>query len=366
LPLFSGWRLPRPLVDAALVAGMVAGGAVILIVDRERPAPPWPPANVTLSRAAVARDPLDPAALRNLGLAESLAGDEADADRLMTFTAQRTRRDTPTAAWLLVRGLARGRYGDAFHAADALLRRNVDEASRERLFKLLIAAAHYDVSRPALIARLADAPWWRLAYMRELAATADASDTRQVLAGLAATAKPPGPAELDAYLTRLRADKDYAAAARDWRAFSRPRRDPDTIGDLAAPPPFGWSPVFGEGASSAVEDGALRVDYDGYGAAKLPTRLIALPPGRYTLAWRERVTGDDVRAIAVRVLCGETGPALATAAAPDSAPAPLAQSLDFEVPASGCDGQTLEIAALPGDRRSSVTAWFDRWSLIHR
>jgi hypothetical protein len=346
-------------VDGGLIAAVLAGAAFVFFANRERPEAPWPPRSVTVSRAAVARDPLDPAALRNLGLALDLSGDAADADRVMSVVGARTRRDTPTAAWLLVKRLSQGRYDDAFAAADALLRRNVDDRARERLFKLLIAAAHYDVSRPALIGRLADAPWWRLPYMRELAATADPADTRRVLAGLSRKSAPATAPELDAYLTRLVGDKAYAAAARDWRVFSRPPRDPEAIGDLSAPPPFGWSPVFGEGASSAIEDGALRVDYDGYGAAKLPARLLALPPGRYTLAWRERVTGDDVRAIAVTVVCGEAGAPLAKAA-------PLEQRLDFEVPATGCEGQTLEITPVPGERRSDVTARFDRWSLTRR
>ncbi len=359
MPPSSDRRLSRLLVDGGLVAATIAGAAFVLLANRERPATAWPPGSVTTSRAAVKRDPLDPAALRNLGLALDLSGDAAGADRLMTLVGERTRRDTPTAAWLLVRRLSQGRYDDAFALCDALLRRNVDDRARERLFKLLIAAAHYDVSRPALIGRLADAPWWRLPYMRELATTADPADTRRVLAGLSATATPPTEPELNAYLSRLVGDKAYAAAARDWRAFSRPRRDPDAIGDLAAPPPFGWSPVFGEGASSAVEDGALRVDYDGYGPAKLPARLLALPPGRYTVAWRERVTGDDLRAIAVAVICGDAGAPLATAP-------PQTERLDFEVPTTGCEGQTLATEAIPGDRRSDVTARFDHWSLARR
>ena len=355
----SGRGATRLLFDCGLVVAVVAGVAFVLIANRERPAATWPPGSVTAAKTAVARDPLDPAALRDLGLSLDLSGNSLDADRLMTLVGERTRRDTPTAAWLLVKRLSQGRYDDAFAAADALLRRNVDDRTRERLFKLLIAAAHYDVSRPALVARLADAPWWRLAYMRELVVGADAADARRVVAGLSATTAPPTAAELNAYLTRMVGDKAYAAAAHDWRTFSRPHRDPDAVGDLAAPPPFGWSPVFGEGASSAVEDGALRVDYDGYGAAKLPARLLALPPGRYAIAWRERVTGDDLRAIAVTVVCGEAGAPLATTA-------PLEQRLEFEVPATGCEGQTLAITSVPGDRRSDVTARFDRWGLTRR
>jgi hypothetical protein len=366
LPPFSVRRWSDPLLDGGLIVGVLAGAALVLAANHERPAAPWPPGAVALSRAAVARDPLDAAALRDLGLAFDLSGDAADADQLMSLAGERTRRDTPTAAWLLVQRLSRARYRDAFAAADALLRRDVDEQTRERLFALLVSAAHYDASRLALTVRLAEVPWWRLAFMRELAARAEPDDTRLVLAGLATTADPPTAAELDVYLTRLLEAKAYGAAARDWTAFSRPRRDPDAIGDLTAPPPFGWSPVFGEGASSMIEDGALRVDYDGYGAAKLPVRLIALPPGRYAVMWRERVSGDDVRAIGVTVLCREAGAVLASAAPLASGPAIREQRLDFEVPATGCEGQMLAITPLPRDRRATVTAWFKRWSLARR
>ncbi len=338
---------------------MIAGAIVVVLGNRERTTAPWPPRSVAASRAAVARDPLDPTTLRNLGLALDRAGDAAGADRLMTLAWERTRRDTPTTAWLLVRRLAQGRYPEALATADALVRRDPDDRTRERLFQLLIAAAHYDVSRPALIARLAEAPWWRPAFMREFVATADPADSHAVVAGLAATANPPTPPELDAYLTRLVAGHAYADAARDWRAFSRPRRDPDAIGDLDAPPPFGWSPAFGEGASSAVEDGALRVDYDGYGAARLPVRSLALSPGRYTVTWRERASGDDIGRIAVNIGCGEAATMLASTA-------PTQRRLDFEVPTNGCEGQTLAITALPGERRASMTALFDRWSLGRR
>ncbi len=361
MPPSSVRRIPG-IVDGVLGLAVIAGAAFVLIVNREHPAA-WPPGTVAASRAAVVSDPLDPAALRNLGLALDFSGDAASADRMMTIAGARTRRDTPIDAWLLVRRLSQGRYDDAFKNADALLRRDLDDRTHERLFKLLIAAAHYDVSRPALIARLAEAPSWRLTYMRELAATAETVDTRLVFAGLATTAAAPTPPEVDAYLTRLVADKAYVLAARDWNTFSRPRRDANAVGDLSAPPPFGWSPVIGEGASSAVEDGALRVDYDGYGAPTLPTRLIALEPGRYALTWREHVTGDDIHAIAVTLSCAGGATVLAKAAPIESGTPLRERRLDFVVPPTGCEGQTLAIIPIQGDRRAAVTAWFDHWGL---
>ena len=78
------------------------------------------------------------------------------------------------------------------------------------------------------------------------------------------------------------------------------------------------------------------------------------------------LTDDDIRAIAVKVLCGSDGATLAASVPLDSGPALREQRLDFEIPAADCEGQTLEITPVPGDRRATASAWFDRWSLTRR
>lgn len=350
----------RIAIDGFLAAAVVILAVVAVLANAPEKTAPWPPQGVTAARLDLARDPLDPALERNLALSLDRAGDTLGADRLMTFAGGRSRRDTPTEDWLLVRRLSQGRYGEAFQAADTLLRRGIDEGKRARLFTLLVAAAHYDASRPALVSRLAPSPWWRLAFMRELAAHADPADTRRVLAALAATRKPAVDLELAPYLDRLVDRRDYRAAARDWRDFSRPRRNPAEVNDLKARPPFGWSPAYGEGASSALEGRALRVDYDGYAAPQLPRRLVALAPGLYRITWREKAEGDP--RMAVRVLCAGAETPLAAATA-QTGGAPRFRSLDFVVPPSGCEGQWIAIVPVLGDRRSPASEVFSDWAL---
>ena len=179
----EGPAIRRIATDGLTIAAVLLVAALTLFANRARSPAPWPPPSPQVSRAALARDPLDAAALRNLGLSLDRNGDPAGADRLLTFAGSRSQRDTPTEDWLLVRRLSQGRYDEAFRAADALLRRDIGDGQRASLTRLLVAAAHYDASRPAVIARLAAGPWWRAAVLRELAARADPADTRRVMGG---------------------------------------------------------------------------------------------------------------------------------------------------------------------------------------
>ena len=251
-------------VDGALIGATLLLALFTIVANTPPPIPSWPSGSVGPMRLELARDSLDPVAERNLGLALDLSRSPVDAERLMTFAGSRSRRDTPTEDWLLVRRLSEGRYDDALRAADALLRRDIDEGKRDRLFTLLVAAAHYDASRPALVARLAPSPWWRLAFMRDLAAHAQPPDTQLMFAGLSTTAHPVTDFEVAPFLDVLVDHQDYRGAEQTWRIFSSFRRDPDFVDDLSAPVPFGWSAVFGDGGSSGVDNGVLRIEYDGF------------------------------------------------------------------------------------------------------
>jgi hypothetical protein len=100
---------------------------------------------------------------------------------------------------------------------------------------------------------------------------------------------------------------------------------------------------------------ALRIDYDGASTPQLPAQMLVLAPGRYRLSWRERLAGDPRLAWQVRCIA----PYSATLGSwPISAAVSWrARSETFEAPA-GCRAQRLELTALPGERRSEVTAWF--------
>jgi tetratricopeptide (TPR) repeat protein len=122
------------------------------------------------ARRALANDPLDVDALRDLGLTLAATKGSEAADPVMDAAARLTRRDTVLAAWLMRRRLQQGRPAEALEQADSLLRRDIDPALRARLENVLILAAGDETLRRPLAERLAAGPPWRAAFIRRLIA----------------------------------------------------------------------------------------------------------------------------------------------------------------------------------------------------
>ncbi|HLZ85449.1 MAG TPA: hypothetical protein VKQ54_17945 [Caulobacteraceae bacterium] len=357
-------------LDAALA--LAAAGLALLIVrsavtdvqgaDR-RPDP-----------ARLVRDPLDLPSLRFLGLRLDREGHLAEADVVLRFVGSRTWRDGPTEVWLLRRRLDEGRYREALESADSLLRRDAEGTTRPALFPLLIAAAEDAGARPALVARLVAAPWWRGDFLRALGAQGDAAGALAVFSALARGQTPAAAAEYAPLVDRLVSAGDYGGAYAAWRAIARSReaaapvlRDGDFTG-ASDHTPFTWSAAAGVGASGATDltpDGpatrALRIDYDGFSSPTLPAQLLADTPRRYTLSWRQRIDPAAPERLAWRVRCADTGRVLARA--PAAVPGWREATMSVETPPSGCAAQWLELAAEPGERRSPVTAWYAAFRL---
>jgi len=363
-------RLPGLAGDLALLATSL-GFAVLILASALDEAPLEPSA--ASAPGLIEHDPLDLAALRDLGLDLDHQGRSAEADAILSFVGHRTWRDGPTEVWLLRRRLAQNRFDEAFESADSLLRRDGDGTTRPALFPMFVAAARYAQARPALEARLVGSPWWRQALLQELAARGDIDGARSVFADLAAGKTPPSPQEYAPLIDRLVDAKDYGGALSAWKTLSR-RTDPVSpdlrdgnftgIPDQTA---FTWSAASGVGAISVVDatsGGAagrtLRVDYDGFSSPTLPAQLLVLQPGRYRVTWRERLDRAASAPLYWRVRCGDTGQVLVKdqGAAEMSGGASEWRSMrmDFETPKTGCAGQWLELTANPGDRRDPVTA----------
>ena len=348
-----------------MLAGVVAALAALIILA----AVPGPNHD-----HALARDPLDLSSLRGLGLALERTGQSDQAEAVMRFVGARTWRDGPTQVWLLRRRLDQGRYQDAFRSADALLRRDAEETTRPVLFPLLVAAAAYDDARPALVARLAAAPWWRGDFLRTLAVHGRVLGTASVFTELANTATPPTPAEYAPFVDRLVGEGDYAGAFAVWRRVVRARGVPDQglrDGDFTGRfdgAPFTWSVAAGAGGESETgpaPDGApgwaLRVTYDGFSSPSLPTQLLVLSPGIYRVSWRQRIAPPSPERLFWRIRCADSG--LTAARAPvEGRTATNTRWRDMAmavvIPASGCAGQWLELATAAGERRRPVEAWF--------
>jgi hypothetical protein len=356
-------------VDAALV--LMAVGLGWLIVEAAFVGPGG--ANPTAEPSfRLVRDPLDLPALRELGLRLDRQGRLAEADAILSFVGRRTWRDRPTEVWLLRRRLDQGRYREAIRSVDAVLRQDARGVTRPVLFDLLIAAADDPQARPALVAELTPAPWWRGDFLPALGVRGAPASAVDTLSALALGPTPPLPDEYAPLISRLVSGRDYEGAYTAWRSVARPHglvtatlRDGDFTG-YSDHTPFTWSPASGAGVSSEVEAAprALRIDYDGFSAPNLPAQLLIHPPARYRLSWRERVESGDAEdsgRLFWRVRCADTNAVLARG--PPPVAGWRAVSLTVEARGAGCPAQWLELAADPGERRSPVTAWYAAFRL---
>jgi hypothetical protein len=350
-------------IATAGLAALVVRAAVTTPDDRAKPN----------DRAALAQDPLNLGALRELGLGFDRRGDLARADSILSFVGRRTWRDGPTEVWLLRRRLDQGRYREAFESADSLLRRDAGGATRPILFQLLAAAADLPEARPALTARLAAGPWWRGDFLTELATRGSTDGAEAVFAALARGPTPPIPDEYGPLIARLARSGDLGGAYAAWRSIVRPGgsappalRDGDFTG-VSDSTPFTWSSAAGAGASSEIvglearAGRSLRVDYDGYSSASLPAQLLVDTPRRYSLVWRQRLDPATPERLFWRVRCADTNQVLARA--PRAAPGWRDAMMAVETPPAGCIAQWLELAAAPAERRAPVTGWYAAFRL---
>ena len=358
-------------LESGLLAVALALAALMVTAAFQHSEPLSPPSSVL---SALRRDPLNLQALRTEALAAAAAGQSSRATRMLEFVASQTRRDGPTDAWLLRDRLARGDIPGALACADALLRLDPEGKTRPVLFALLAAAVAYVEARPPLAQRLSENPWWRQDFLQYLGTHGDPAAATSLFSDLAAGPHPGQPVEYAPLIDRLVAARDYDGAVDAWRQAA-PRlaggagalRD----GDFAQAwdhSPFTWRPADGVGATSEARDQvdgpvrrALRIDYDGFGAPSLPAQLLVLPPGRWRLDWRVRAGIQADQRLYWRLRCADSGKVLAGAAGGDVAPPDpgwRSQRLTFETPAGGCRGQWLELIAVPGERRASVSALY--------
>ncbi|MBV8681952.1 MAG: hypothetical protein JO111_03695, partial [Caulobacteraceae bacterium] len=264
--------------------------------------------------------------------------------------------------------------------ADALLRIDGDGVLRLAVFRFLDVIAKDEAARPAVVERLRHRPWWRESWLAHLAQAAastngvvSADDARSIVISLGSGAGRLSEAEYLPYVEMRLARGDFLAARHDWGALaSRPDaeallRDP-TFQTLGGSSPFDWRRASGVGVSSDVEatgngGRALRVDYDGASTPDLPRQIIVLSSGRYSLAWRERITGPP--RIVWRVRCLGPEPRILAQNSPVGAADWRARALTFEV-TPHCPAQELELVPLPGERREDVTGWFAGLALSRR
>lgn len=406
----------RPLtIVVTLVCGLLAGliimGAVGEIYVRRDPAIAlaWQPGRAaalaaiagqqraagTLEAANAARitasealrnNPLEVAAIRELGLAADALGEEDKADALMAIAGSRSLRDMPTQAWLVDRSVRQGRIAEALHRIDALARAAPDV--RDSLLPMLVSLADREDTRKPLTEFLASNPPWRTWFLEQLAARAPTPVALlAVLEGLHKAAGAPLPADdLRPYLIRL---IDMGLIDQAYLSFIRFFVPPDQLaslgnvynGNFDDPPsrlPFDWTVRDNGTATAAVVnrgDGtgvnpALLVEF-AYGRVMFKDvwQMLALAPGAYRLTGQVRADGlRNERGMYWRVYClgerrtviGETERETGTSPWHEFA-------LTFQVPAD-CRGQLLRLelaARIAREQEVTGRIWYDSIA-IHR
>lgn len=329
-----------------------------------------------LSTESLARAPFNARALRVRGLSEARLGDADRADEMLTLAGNWSLRDDPAHAWLIENRLRRGDYRSAFAHADTLARRRAD--LYPSLFRLFTAAAARDPrALPVIASLLAESPPWRAAYLEHLH---QAEDGAPVVGGLAiALQRTEGPFtsyELQR-LYQLWIGGGRVEGIRELRRrLGRPPEgaplqngDFDTAVDDQLLP-FGWTIGTGPGIGAAIlEDDlrpgnpAFRLEYDGFGSGVFTRQLLLLGPGEYALEgqWRAETPLPDMR-LAWQVVCAESGVVLngRGSGLRDGSADWKSFRRTFAIPREDCRAQWVQLAAVPGDRRTTIAAWFDK------
>lgn len=174
------------------------------------------------------------------------------------------------------------------------------------------------------------------------------------VAAAAVEASPPltfrDPGVRRAAVSALLAANDFPRAWALWGAGAAavPLRDPG-LRRLNSGDPFDWQATPGPaGAVDPAPGGGVELTVYGRAPAVLAARRLVLPPGRYRLGYSARTAGLAPGRLRLRVICAESGVAIADAPLA-SRDAPSGARLGFAVPATGCGGQTLDLFAAGGD-----------------
>jgi tetratricopeptide (TPR) repeat protein len=331
----------------------------------------------TWAEAALANDPLNARALRNLGRLAHSAGDEARERTFMQAAARRSIHEAWALDRLLRDSYERKDYDAALDYADALLRTN--SRVMPRVLPVLGRIAEDPKANDRLDALLARNPPWRAAFLSALPrAVSDARTPLRVLLALREAPSPPTLADIRDYVNVLAEHKLYELAYYTWLQFlpSEQLRVAGYLfnGSFEFPPsglPFDW---VMRGGTGATVDIVRRPDQTGERALLIelgPGRVelggvdqtLLLPPGRYR--FNAKYGGEVVgpRGLVWRVTCAGQGAPIGQSAMMVGLARPWKTvEVSFTVPGPDCRAQQLRLsldARMPSEQLVSGSVWYD-------
>lgn len=346
----GNFALARLLVPGA--ARVAANDAVVLPES-----PTAQSAVLQRLRAAVAREPLDAAAIVGLASAEELAGDQERTTRLMQLAVSIDPRNAAARSWLIQRDIRLGRFDQAAFGFDRLI--GLVPEARAQSMGALVLLAQVPQAKSAFDIILAARPTWRPnlfeGLLREPGTAMTVRRYRQFVDKLEL-------APAVAILLR-EGDVGTARALRDRvlgaGVGARSVVDPELTG-LSGVAPFSWSQrMVAGGAITFSGNGAAIFTAPGP-ATEATAQQLLLTSGRYTLLVKGGLVNAEAgpgefatgAALRVRITCdgGERVAELVV----DGASA--LRRLGFGIGEAGCASQTLSLVADPAGSLRPVEA----------
>lgn len=325
-----------------------------------------------LAGQSLSHAPFNVPALRVAGMAAAREGDETTADRILTLAGNWSLRDDVTHGWLVGRRLRQDRSASALAHADTLMRRRAD--LRPAYFDMMIAAAlNHDVQAQAALVRLLarNPPWRRDFFIRAVRRPEGALVAAATLDALHASDHAVSDAERAQVYVALvrtgRADILFPLRTR-LEGEGRPVLTDGGFESGGGTPPFGWRLRSAPGVVAQIaplSEGrghALHATLSDLGGRTVAEQLTTLPPGRWRLSARFRVSEgalNDRVAWTVGCASATAGRPLARMAlTAESAGAWTTVAHAFEIPPA-CPAQWLRLTSMRQDRRDQSEIQLD-------
>lgn len=327
------------------------------------------------ARAALERAPLDAAAVRALGLAETTAKRADVASQLLLAGGQLGWRDVPTQLWLVQRSLELGDPTVAVQRADGLLRQKQQTAL---LFGELRPMLADTAARTALAKELGLRPIWRQAFLTSLGGDGQVrgEDIASLYHQLAVEGAPTDVTESAGLLDGVWRAGRYQDVRTIWRAAGGTGLIVDggfeqSGSELRGIGPFTWQPAGLLGATVGIETPAtpwrgkaLFVESRGIGAGNAARQRLVLAPGAYVLRFALHDSGTAATRSSWALACAPAFP-VNTPALPTIWSAGQGGWLQGEARfaiGADCPGQELRLVLNPTQGARSV--WVDDVAIL--
>lgn len=312
-----------------------------------------------------ARDPLDPATLRELGTMAEASDRLEVSDRLKLIAGDLAPRSTSVQVDALAILLAREDFAGAMDRIDGLMRANPNMA--RQYLPLIAEIAANPEGRRAVAQTLASDPPWRASLFSALLAARQPDVAARLIVDVKGAGGAEDPRELarlvDYYLKSGEVDRAYAAwlSSLSDGELNEVKRIYD--GDFKFPPrslQFDWTIAPAEGLSfrrfprnTSNLDQTLQLEFAGVqGSFDSLSQILRLGPGRYRISGETSFGNFAQRAeFRFRLYClvdGKPKPLDETQALPQSTQW-MSFASEFAVPAGECPHQLLRLEGKASD-----------------